>query len=74
MVDCNCLCRIDHIVNLGIECNSRSRFIGVDMKISKETELSLWKHNNSLFDQDHKIWPKESFLSKIQKNVLAVIS
>ena len=44
------------------------------MKISKETELSLWKHSNSLFDQDHKIWPKESFLSKIQKNVLAVIS
>lgn len=44
------------------------------MKISKETELSLWKHSNSLFDQDHKIWPKERFLSKIQKNVLAVIS
>lgn len=44
------------------------------MKLTKETELSLWGCSNSLFDRDSRIWPRESLLTKIQKNVLAVIN
>ena len=41
--------------------------------MSNETFNNLLKNSNALFDRNNEIWPKETFLTKIQKSVLPEI-
>lgn len=43
------------------------------MELKTETKNNLLISSNSLFDRNHEIWPKESILTKLQKNVLSEI-
>ena len=41
--------------------------------MSNETFCNLLHSSNALFDRNNSIWPKESILTKLQKNTLPEI-
>lgn len=44
------------------------------MSEKEQVILKLLANSNAFKDRDNTIWPKETILVKIQKNILAVIS